>query len=121
MSYDDTIKAMIEDQLGIKRTGKKGYQVDLARDSDTVLYIEEYGPALLGITTQSAHGYAKQIAVYDSAKVVELIMEQEQLSKKDALDVFHYEVAMIYLGDHTPMFLDTFDTLKAFEHGRTIN
>jgi len=67
----------------------------------------EFASALVGV----AHQFTKTLAVYDSAKVIEVIMERDNVTKEEAQEHFDYNIQGAYVGEHTPLFLDKIDDI----------
>ena len=67
----------------------------------------EYSPALVGV----GHQFTKSLAVYDSAKVIKVIMERDNVTEEEAKEFFEYNIQGAYVGEHTPLFLDTIDDI----------
>ena len=44
---------------------------------------------------------------YDRDKVIEILMEEEGMSFEDAIEHFEYNIAGAYVGEYTPIYLET--------------
>ena len=92
---------------GIKMYSKvfRNYLQDC--NEDALVLPDEYAMALVGV----AHQFNKALAIYDSRKVIEIIMENLEIDDIEARDYFEYNIKGSYVGDNTPLFLDSLDDI----------
>jgi hypothetical protein len=65
------------------------------------LLADGFDEALIGITDNG-----NNVAVYDSRKCIEILMERDDMSTDDACEFFLYNVIGSYVGDKTPVFVN---------------
>jgi len=61
-----------------------------------------FAPAIIGV----AHQFNKSLAIYDSAQIIKILMDREDMSENDAKEHFEYNIKGSYVGEDTPLFLD---------------
>ena len=76
-------------------------------NEDALVLPDEYAMALVGV----AHQFNKTLAVYDSRKVIEIIMDVQGITDMEAKDYFEYNIKGSWVGDNTPLFLDSLDDI----------
>jgi len=81
---------------------RKQYLIDEGCDEQTLFLPPEYDGAILGIADT---GSGVWVGVYDRTKVLQVL--QIGLSVQDALEYYEYNIAGAYMGEHTPLFVDT--------------
>ena len=47
--------------------------------------------------------------VYDKSKMVQILIESEEMEYSDAIDHLEYNVYCAYVGEKTPIFIETFE------------
>ena len=52
--------------------------------------------------------FNKALAVYDRQKCIEILMERDGMSDEEAVEYFEYNVTGAWVGEYTPIFLETF-------------
>ena len=81
------------------------YILDNDLDGDVVLLEPAYfDQAIIGLTSRV--GGALWVVNYDSAKCVQLLMENEGLDEDEAIDHFEYNVMGGWYGEKTPYFTE---------------
>lgn len=63
-----------------------------------MLIADGLGEALIGITT-------KGLAVYDSYKVIAILMARDGMDEEEAIEFFEYNIDGSYVGEQTPIFI----------------
>ena len=63
-----------------------------------------YNNALIGITQGP-----NPVAVYDVDLCVQCLMEEEDMSKEEAIDFFYYNTVGSYVGDKTPIYIRRYE------------
>tara|TARA_R100000781_G_scaffold67417_1_gene42516 strand:+ start:254 stop:505 length:252 start_codon:yes stop_codon:yes gene_type:complete len=63
-----------------------------------------YNRALIGITEGP-----KPVAVYDVDLCIQCLMEEDNMSKEDAVDFFYYNTVGSYVGDKTPIYIRRYE------------
>ena len=64
------------------------------------LVADGFDNALIGITEGS-----NPVAVYDTDKCIQVLMEDEGMTDEEALDYFYYNTVGAYVGEKTPLFI----------------
>jgi hypothetical protein len=59
-----------------------------------------FDDAILGVDDD------KMIIVYSTKKVLNILMEVDEMSYEDALEHFYYNIKGSYVGEKTPLFID---------------
>ena len=72
--------------------------------SPDVIVADGFEDALIGVGQQ----FNKAMAVYDRQKCIEILMERDKMSDEEAVEYFEYNVTGAWVGDYTPIFLETF-------------
>lgn len=75
-----------------------------AEETDTeILLADGFEKALLGVGRQ----FNKYAAVYDYEKCIQVLVERDGMTREDAEEFFGFNVVGAYVGENTPIFLDT--------------
>jgi hypothetical protein len=64
------------------------------------LKADGFNRAIIGICRE------KEIVIYDRAKMLEVLMEDEEMDEIDALEYLEFNVWSSYVGEYTPMYID---------------
>jgi len=72
--------------------------------SPDVIVADGFEDALIGVGQQ----FNKALAVYDRQKCIEILMERDGMSDEEAVEYFEYNVTGAWVGEYTPIFLETF-------------
>ena len=72
--------------------------------SPDVIVADGFEDALIGVGQQ----FNKALAVYDRQKCIEILMERDKMSDEEAVEYFEYNVTGAWVGEYTPIFLETF-------------
>lgn len=59
-----------------------------------------FDDAILGVDDD------KMILIYSTKKVLNILIEGEEMSYEDALEHFYYNIKGSYVGEKTPLFID---------------
>jgi hypothetical protein len=59
-----------------------------------------FDDAILGVDDD------KMILIYSTKKVLNILIEDEEMSYEDALEHFYYNIKGSYVGEKTPLFID---------------
>ena len=73
-------------------------------EDNECLLADGYEGALIGITEGS-----NPVAVYDSDKCIEILVEVDKMSPEDALDHFSYNTVSAYVGEKTPLYIRRYE------------
>lgn len=71
-------------------------------DEDNIILLPDLDDALIGIGERIG---IPPIAVYDSQKCVEILMERLNIEYEDAVEFFNFNISGAYLGEYTPIFI----------------
>ena len=66
------------------------------------LIADGYDSAVLGVDTY------KMVLIYSVVKVVEILVERDEMTPDQAMEFFDFNIAGAYMGEHTPIWLDDF-------------
>ena len=76
--------------------------------NEDAMFADGFDNAIIGI----AHGAGRpSVVVYDSQKVIEILMEEHDMSAVDAEEYAAFNVFSAYVGEGTPLFLDSLETI----------
>ena len=64
---------------------------------------EAFNNALIGIGNRCG---LTGLAIYDSQKVIEILVEKYEMSYEDAIEWYDYNILGAYVGEYTPLFVD---------------
>ena len=70
-------------------------------DDDNIIFLSDLDAALVGIGERIG---MRPIAIYDSQKCIETLMKRHDMTYKDALEFFEFNISGVYLGEYTPIF-----------------
>jgi len=73
-----------------------------------MLKADGFDRAIIGFCTE------KEAFVYDKFKMIEILIEDEEMSEEDAMEHLEYNVWCAYVGEHTPIYVDVM-TLEEWE------
>jgi|TARA_B110000503_G_C6857753_1_gene293536 hypothetical protein len=68
-----------------------------------MLLAEGYENAFIGITIPQSS--RDELAVYDFAICIDIIMKRENIKEEDAVDYFYFNVVNSFAGNYTPLFI----------------
>jgi|TARA_R100000482_G_scaffold79916_1_gene31399 hypothetical protein len=69
-------------------------------EDEEALIANGFDEAIIGITFGS-----NMITVYSVIKIINILMEEDEMSFSDALEHFEYNIAGSYVGEKTPIFV----------------
>ena len=69
--------------------------------SEETLFADGFEEAFVGI----AHHFTRELAVYDYAKCIEILMTRDGMEEDEAEEFMSFNVTGAWMGDHTPVFL----------------
>lgn len=81
-----------------------------------LLYANGFDEAIIGLT-EPYFGRSPAVA-YDKAKMVEVLMKRDKMSRFDAIEFLEFNTWNAYVGEHTPVWIETTD-LSAYEEPST--
>ncbi len=71
-------------------------------NDEIILLPEEFDSALVGYTDNLNR---EHVAVYDSKKCIEILIETQNFSYQDAYEYFEFNILNNHLGTFTPLFI----------------
>lgn len=74
---------------------------NILAEDENVLLADGFEGAFIGIGRQ----FGKPIAIYDRTKCIEILMEE--MTYEEAEEYFQYNTEGAWVGDQTPIFLET--------------
>ena len=77
--------------------------------TDTAFLADGFEDALIGYGTRVSY----EVAVYSTAKCLDILMKRDGMSAEDALNFFTFNVTSGYVGENTPVFLEDLDMSEA--------
>lgn len=71
----------------------------------TLLTADGFDDAIIGVIyTSDCNGHV----VYDKEKMKQTLMTGDDMTEDEALEYLEYNVYGAYMGEHTPLYMDTF-------------
>tara|TARA_R100000781_G_scaffold65974_1_gene41495 strand:+ start:5187 stop:5468 length:282 start_codon:yes stop_codon:yes gene_type:complete len=75
--------------------------LDSFDDGDKLIVLHGFSEALVGISEKFGE---EPRLVYDKNKIIEILMEEDELSEEEAIEHFYYNIIGTYMGEGTPTF-----------------
>lgn len=94
----------IQTTLGIQQMKFEEKKEFISQHNPEALLADGFEDALIGVGQQ----FNKALAVYDRQKCIEILMERDGMSDEEAVEYFEYNVTGAWVGEYTPIFLETF-------------
>ena len=100
------------DILSIVQAPKTWYQRTMNRadiedlygdDEPNILFAEGFDEAIAGVVWDGE----RTRVVYDTELILELLMGRSEMSYEEAVEYFDYNIAGSYMGEYTPLYLET--------------
>jgi len=78
----------------------------LARIDEELMFMTEdkYDKAIIGIAHRCG---MPSVVAYDTDKVIDVLMEEDGMTHEEAIEFHEFNQAGAYMGERTPMFIDT--------------
>lgn len=73
-------------------------------EGTTAMKADDLDSCIIGIASRSGQ---PDLIVYDSDKIIDLLMERDGMEFSDAVDFFQFNIAGAWVGEGTPLFLTT--------------
>jgi|TARA_R110000764_G_scaffold203152_1_gene288390 hypothetical protein len=83
--------------------------VDFISDNigeDEAMTADGFDDAIIGIGHRCGQ---PSLMVYDKAKVIDILMERDEMSHEQALEFYSFNIEGAWVGEGTPMWLDRFE------------
>lgn len=78
---------------------------ELSFINEQALFADGFDEALLGIDMDD------YVAVYDSEKCIDILMETSNMTRDEAQDYFEFNTLGAYVGEYTPRFIKVYNRL----------
>ena len=79
---------------------------------DKILLADGFDNAFIGV--DNGHRHLK--AIYDTYKVINILVERDGMDEDEALEFFEFNIAGAYVGKHTPEFVDPYHKDYSLEY-----
>lgn len=73
-------------------------------EENECLLADGYESALIGITEG-----ANPVAIYDTELCIKCLMDEDEMSKEDAVDFFYFNTVQAHVGDKTPIYVTRYE------------
>jgi hypothetical protein len=84
----------------------KDYILEHYADTDDVLFADGFDEAIIGFSPNDWR------VVYSRELCIEILMKDDDMPEEEAVDFLEYNTFNAYVGDKTPIWVDTFDWMK---------
>lgn len=81
---------------------------EVAEYNEEALIIEGFDRAIIGVAERINLG---PVAAYDVEKILEILVERDEMDYEEALEYFQYNIIGSWMGEHTPVFIYKSDKL----------
>ena len=81
----------------------KDYILEHYADTDDVLFADGFDEAIIGFSPNDWR------VVYSRERCIEILMKDDDIPEEEAVDFLEYNTFNAYVGDKTPIWVDTFD------------
>lgn len=71
---------------------------------DTVMFADGFDDAIVGVSNRVG---LEPLVTYDIEKCINILMKRDGMTYDDAYQYFEYNVLGAYMGENTPIYLDT--------------
>ena len=87
-----------------QRTMNRADITDLYGDDEpNILFAEGFDEAIAGVVWDGE----RTRVVYDTELILELLMGRSEMSYEEAVEYFDFNIAGSYMGEYTPLYLET--------------
>jgi len=84
----------------------KDYILEHYADTDDVLFADGFDEAIIGFSPNDWR------VVYSRERCIEILMKDDDIPEEEDVDFLEYNTFNAYVGDKTPIWVDTFDWMK---------
>lgn len=84
----------------------KDYILEQYADTDDVLFADGFDEAIIGFSPNDWR------VVYSRERCIEILMKDDDIPEEEAVDFLEYNTFNAYVGEKTPIWVDTFDWMK---------
>lgn len=78
--------------------------LDLEQLNQRALKLDGYDECIIGIAYDQKRGH---LIAYSQEKIINTLMKRDGMSNEDAVDYFDYNIADAWMGDGTPIIIQT--------------
>ena len=82
---------------------------EISEINEDALFADGFDDAIIGIAVGGPN--MNDVVVYDYEKCIEVLISRDGMSYSDAMEYMDYNVVGAYVGENTPMFVNT-DVVK---------
>ena len=68
-----------------------------------MLKVDGFDECIIGVVT--LHGKEAPIIVYDAMEMIEVLVNERDMSRSEAIEYFEYNISGAYLGEYTPLYV----------------
>ena len=68
-----------------------------------MLKVDGFDECIIGIT--QLYGKDTPVVVYDAMEMIEVLVDEHDMSRDEAVEYFEYNISGAYLGEHTPLYV----------------
>ncbi|UPI12958.1 hypothetical protein [Bacillus phage SBSphiJ5] len=76
----------------------------ISEGNDTMLFVDGFDEALLGLVNIAGPNGSYEAALYDKDLCISILMKRDDMTEEEAIEYFEYNVANAYVGRGTPAF-----------------
>ena len=84
----------------------KDYILEHYADTDDVLFADGFDEAIIGFSPNDRR------VIYSRELCIQILMKDDDIPEEEAVDFLEYNTFNAYVGDKTPIWVDTFDWMK---------
>jgi len=81
----------------------KDYILEQYADTDDVLFADGFDEAIIGFSPNDWR------VVYSRERCIQILMKDDDMPEEEAVDFLEYNTFNAYVGEKTPIWVDTFD------------
>tara|TARA_R100000908_G_C3707171_1_gene115247 strand:+ start:566 stop:823 length:258 start_codon:yes stop_codon:yes gene_type:complete len=82
---------------------RKDIEEIYGEDEPYLLFADGFDEAIIG----TVYDGGRTRVVYDMEIILEVLMNRDEMTYEDAVDYFEFNVAGSYMGEYTPLYLET--------------
>ena len=75
-----------------------------------MLLADGFEGAFIGVSTRCGQ---PTLAVYDANKCLQILIDRDDMNHEEALEYFNFNVIGAWVGDETPLFLESMSLIEA--------
>ena len=84
----------------------KDFILEQYADSEDVLFADGFDEAIIGFSSNDWR------VVYSRELCIQILMKDDDMPEEEAIDFLEYNTFNAYIGEKTPIWVDTFDWMK---------